>query len=95
MLPENLSVDVDSGNYVAAGFEWGYADNYSKADIAFGKGQYRNFFSISNAVDVEGNYADLEWIDFVKVHTGVLGKGDNIGELSTEVCGFRDETLQD
>ena len=43
---------------------------------------------ISNAVDADGNPANLRQIDFVKIQTGVNCKaGNNVGEISTEVCG--------
>ena len=44
-------------------------------------------FDISWAVDNEGRYVDLDRIDFVRVHTGMLSDGDWLGELSTEITG--------
>jgi len=47
-------------------------------------------FDIGWAVDWEGNYVDLESIDFVKVHTAVLAHAGAPGELSTEITGAVD-----
>jgi hypothetical protein len=44
-------------------------------------------FDIDWAVDTGGYYVDLDRIDFVRVHTGVLAGGDWLGELSTEITG--------
>src|SRR5690554_2025005 len=44
-------------------------------------------FDISWAVDENGEYVDLDVIHFVKVHTGVLGDGGWLGEISTEITG--------
>ena len=65
-------------------FAWGYVDNASTIDGAGTK----NRFKIANAVDADGNPANLRQIDFVKIQTGVNCKaGNNVGEISTEVCG--------
>ncbi len=44
-------------------------------------------FDISWAVDENGEYVDLDVIHFVKVHTGVMGDGGWLGEISTEITG--------
>ena len=47
-----------------------------------------------DVVDAAGEAAGLDYIDFVKVQTGVnIQGGAGIGELSTEVSRFRDENL--
>ena len=82
-LPDNVSVNAENGVYVMSAFAWGYADNASSIDGAGTK----NRFKIANAVDADGNPANLRQIDFVKIQTGVNCKaGNNVGEISTEVC---------
>ena len=49
--------------------------------------------TIGNAVDGNGEPANLAYIDFVKVQTGVNAKAGWLGENSTEVFGFTDENL--
>lgn len=61
---------------VNPGFPWGYVDNY-------GDGSKLNFW-IEDAIKADGTPANLKYIDFVKVHTGQLGKGVAVGEISTE-----------
>lgn len=47
-------------------------------------------FDIDWAVDEKGNYVDLNEIDFVKVHNGVLANAGWLGEVSTEITGAVD-----
>ena len=82
-LPDNVEPDQETGIYDMRAFAWGYADNASSID---GAGM-KNRFRIANAVDTDGNPANLRRIDFVKIQTGVNCKaGNNVGEISTEVC---------
>lgn len=82
-LPDNVEPDKETGIYDLRAFAWGYADNASSID---GAGM-KNRFRIANAVDTDGNPANLRRIDFVKIQTGVNCKaGNNVGEISTEVC---------
>ncbi len=86
-LPTNAYIDpnrpVDEGDYwVIENFEWGYADNA-------GSNGYK--FRIADAVDEDGNAVNLRYIDFIKVQTAVNSScGNLVGEISTEVCRFRD-----
>lgn len=78
-------------------FDWGYADNFgsdclSGAAVAEG-GPCRCYFKIANAKTRDGKAAELKYIDFVKVQTGVLAKAGVLGEVSTEVVGFTDENM--
>lgn len=66
--------------------EWGYADNYSDE----GRDGTWNLFRISDAVRFDGSPADLTYIDFVKVQSGVQAMCGAIGETSTEVTGIAD-----
>ncbi len=75
-------------------FEWGYADNLGgdnieSDDAVTGDGQ-RNGFLIENAMRQDGTHVKLQYIDFIKVQTGVNSKSGWLGEVSTEVFGFKD-----
>ena len=79
-------------------YEWGYADNFSTTDRLSDDsnqdaGVNANHFKIDNAVTYDGRPADLRYIDFVKVQTGVNAKAGWLGEVSTEVFGIYDYNL--
>ena len=79
-------------------YDWGYADNYGSNRITSGdngqEGEARDtFFRISDAVQPDGTPADLDYIDFIKVQTGVNATAGAIGELSTEVFRFKDMNI--
>lgn len=81
----------DSGNdthWINPSFDWGYADNYSLED--FNKREKSNRFDISNAIDANGEKVALDYINFVKVQCAINFQCGWIGEVSTEVCGFKD-----
>ena len=94
-------VDRSNPSYVTAfGRAWGYADNtlrgrynglpdnpYTRGMNIEEEGSGGDAFDIGWAVDVEGNYIDLDEIDFVKVQNGVLADGGWLGEISTEITG--------
>lgn len=91
LLPDR-SGRLDNGRFTTGDYGWGYADNWG-SDMAEAPKQ-KNFFRISDAVDASGEAVRLDYIDFVKVQTGVnIQGGAGIGELSTEVSRFRDENL--
>ena len=80
-------------------YEWGYADNFSPIDRLTDDDNVSaaanpNHFRIADAVTFEGEPAGLEYIDFVKVQTGVNAKSGWLGELSTEVFGFYDYRMR-
>lgn len=53
-------------------------------------GNYRyNQFDLDDAVDQNGNPVTLERIHFVKVQSAILKNVESIGEVSTEVVGFK------
>ena len=91
-----------SGNgsyWVNAAYDWGYADNFSPIDRLTddpnaGAGVNANHFRISDAVTYDGKPANLKYIDFVKVQTGVNAKSGWLGELSTEIFGFYDYSIK-
>jgi hypothetical protein len=61
---------------------WGYVDIAPAQD----QGNWDRF-SIAHAIKPDGSAANLPWIDFVKVHTGVQAYGSIFGETSTEIAG--------
>jgi hypothetical protein len=87
--------------WVNESFDWGYADNFSKGanndrltdDINYEADANANHFKISNAVRFDGQPANLQYIDFIKVQTGVNVKAGWLGENSTEVFGARDYNM--
>lgn len=93
LLPSNVSQNPDNGNWSTAPFSWGYADNYGSDNTGIDAYVQCNRFRISDAVDAEGKAVKLDFIDFVKVQTGVNAKAGWVGEISTEVCGFIDLSL--
>lgn len=77
---------VMSGSYwTLPAFGWGYADNYSdtSADNLIG-------FNIDWAIDDSGNPVHLDYIDFIKIYTGLVQEAGVLGETSTEVAGVVD-----
>ncbi|MDR0825030.1 MAG: hypothetical protein LBN74_08040 [Prevotella sp.] len=72
-------IGVEGGIETTKDYPWGYVDNYN-TDPAHPASQ----FFIEDAMDAAGNPVKLKYIDFVKVHTGAVGKGAAVGEISTE-----------
>ena len=68
-------------------YDFGYADNWSNNDE-------RAQIDIDWAVDKDGNKVNLKGIDFVRIHTSTRAAGGWLGEVSTEVSGFKDLNLQ-
>ena len=68
-------------------FDYGYADNWANNDE-------RGHIDIDWAVDADGEKVSLMGIDFVRVHTSTRASGGWLGEVSTEVSGFKDLNLQ-
>ena len=90
MITENYWVNHE--------YEWGYSDNFSPIDRLTDDDNYNaavnsNYFKISNAVTYDGRPADLKYVDFVKIQTGVQAKAGWLGENSTEVFGISDYNL--
>lgn len=78
----------DGSHWINPHFDWGYADNFSPED--FTTKDKSNKFDISNAIDANGAKVELEHINFVKVQCAINFQCGWIGEVSTEVCGFKD-----
>ena len=80
----------ESGNgtmWKSPAYEFGYADNWANIDE---KAQ----IDIDWAVDKDGNKVKLKGVDFVRVHTSTRAAGGWLGEVSTEVSGFKDLNLK-
>ena len=81
----NSSIDMSGGkgtNWFQPFFGEGYVDNLPN-------GQEPGF-KIDWAIDEEGNPANLDHIDFIKVYCAQLDYCGWLGEVSTEVCGAED-----
>jgi len=97
------AVDLsDSENIKSYSRAFGYADNHIRGntDLSLPDNPYTeepegtggDAFDISWAVDSNGNYVDLNEIDFIKVQCGVNADMDWLGELSAEITGAVDVT---
>lgn len=87
-LKSNIFDQSGTGTYwVNPAYDWGYADNWSNADE---KAQ----IDISWAVNAKGESVKLKGIDFVRVYNSNRAEGGWLGEVSTEVSGFKDLNLQ-
>lgn len=85
-LPDNAHDTSGNGTYwVLDAFDFGYADNLANADTLGCS------FNIEWAVHPESREAvTLEYIDFVRVYTGLQQSCGWIGETSTEITGAMD-----
>ena len=75
----------DGSQWINPAFDWGYADNASAVDGA----NRENLFDISNARNAMGEAVVLEHIDFIKVQSAIQQQCGRIGEVSTDVAGFK------
>lgn len=82
-----------TGNWENPPFLWGYADNIGEDNIEYLGFNNCNRFKISNAIDSKGNDVLLDYIDFVKIQTGVCATAGWLGEVSTEVFGIIDLSM--
>lgn len=74
-------------------FAWGYVDNMGSDRLPgdnHDAGANYNRFRIEDAVDDNGRPVKLEYVDFIKVQCAVLSQSGPLGEVSTEVLGFKD-----
>ena len=89
LLESNLHDQSGDGSIWAnPAYEFGYADNWPNNDA---KAQ----IDMDWAIDKDGKKVQLKGIDFVKVYTANRAEGGWIGEVSTEVSGFRDLNLEE
>lgn len=81
----NNNATGGGNNWQLPAYDWGYVDNHANnsTDDKIG-------FKIEWAVDDSGNPVHLDYIDFIKVYTGVLQEAGWLGETSTEVAGVVD-----
>ncbi len=95
LLDPRNEIDPATGFWTNRPYAWGYADNCGEDAVTLPGDSRRQLtgFSIANAVYPDGTPAALEFIDFVKVQTGVLANSGWLGEVSTEVLGFYDLSL--
>lgn len=96
-LHDKTSHNSASGFWDNSAFDWGYADNKGSDDLGGqngegGEGQ-RNGFLIENAMYPDLTPINLQYIDFIKVQTGLNSKAGWLGEVSTEVFNFQDLSL--
>lgn len=84
-------------------YSWGYADNWGEDILTEGDNHdaapVGNAFKIENAMYPNGTLlkdkgAELRYIDFIKVQTGVQSKAGILGEVSTEVYNFIDYEME-
>lgn len=92
---KSYMVNDNPNNWKNGDFDWGYADNYGISIDMLNVTTNPNHFRISDAVTFDGHPANLQYIDFVKVHTGVQVMAGWLGEVSTEVVYFRDYSMID
>lgn len=74
-------------------FSYGYADNMGTDNTSLPGFPQCNRFRISDACHTDGSPANLKYIDFVKIQTGVVSQNLVLGELSTEIFGVIDLAL--
>jgi len=90
--------DASTGYWYNGEYDWGYVDNISTIDSADKNNPNAdanaNYFKIENAMFPNGSSVDLKYIDFIKVQTGVNTKSGWLGEVSTEVFGFKDKNME-
>jgi len=73
-------------NWANPAYDWGYTDNWANTDV-------RGQIDISWAVNAKGESVKLKGIDFIKVYNSNRAEGGWLGEVSTEVSGFKDLNL--
>jgi len=88
LLQSNIYDKSGTGSYwVNPAYDWGYADNWSNNDE-------KSQIDISWAVNDEGESVSLKGVDFIKVYSANRAAGGWLGEVSTEVSGFKDLNLE-
>ncbi len=91
----NIRVDRSNPSFVTSNsFAFGYADNKAKNNNPTvptnpyyndENGNSSDGFDIAWAVDEEGNYVELDEIDFIKIYNAAQEDAGWLGETSTEV----------
>ena len=93
LLEAKTMKNPDTGNWENPPFKGGYADNIGEDNINFEGFSNCNRFKISDAINSQGNVVNIDYIDFVKIQTGVFSEAGWLGEVSTEVLGIIDLTI--
>ncbi|MBO4956155.1 MAG: PKD domain-containing protein [Muribaculaceae bacterium] len=96
-LAPRITQDATTGQWNSNPYPWGYADNLGSDSMdsdPLSPGAQSNGFSLSHAALPDGTPVNLEYIDFIKVQTGVNASMAFLGELSTEVLHFTDLSLK-
>ncbi|MCM1109369.1 MAG: hypothetical protein NC388_10050 [Clostridium sp.] len=89
LLPANaVDVNGDGKQWLQMFFRYGYADNRPNSD------REGCSMDISWAVDADRRPVQLDFVDFVRVYTGVNQACGLLGESSTEVMGAEDLHLE-
>lgn len=90
LLPKNgFNIGTQKQEYwVRNSFRYGYVDNIGNTD------SLACSFDIDNAVDSARQHVELDFIDFVRVYTGVNQTCGWTGETSTEISGAEDLHLR-
>lgn len=90
-LPRNAWYFVDGSRkqWVLMFLRYGYADNLPNSD------EEGCSIDIDWAVDENRQPVSLDFIDFVRVYTGVNQSAGDLGETSTEVAGAHDMHLEE
>lgn len=83
ILPPNTIVAEGLSAPRAYMYAYGYADNWPNNDE-------RSNIKLDWAVDSLGQPANLGYVHFIRVQTGVMVDWGVSGEMSTEVCGAED-----
>ena len=88
LLECNIYDQSGQGTYwVNPAYDYGYADNWMNNDA-------KGHIEIDWAVDKDGNPVKLKGVDFIKVYTANRAEGGWLGEVSTEITGVSDLTLE-
>ncbi|MDR1172527.1 MAG: hypothetical protein LBL24_08750, partial [Bacteroidales bacterium] len=70
----------EAGLSYSSCYDWGYVDGINSSPLRPTTGH----FWIEDAIQVDGSPANLQYVDFVKVHTAINAMTKNVGEISTE-----------
>ncbi|MBP5171209.1 MAG: hypothetical protein ILP04_04015 [Bacteroidales bacterium] len=73
-------------------YDWGYVDNLG--DFFEDRAGKMGYYKISQARTWDGQPANLQYIDFIKIQTSQTGSTPNLGEISTEVYYISDYHLE-
>ena len=74
------STVLETGLSYSECYEWGYVDGFNTSPLRPVTGH----FWLEDAIQADGSPANLQYIDFVKVHTAINARTQNVGEISTE-----------